>query len=333
MPSDERVTSALAQFAAPIAAFRGAAATAAERVRGYLAAAGAAGDERATRARAELGAFAAGRIDAGRFAAMVGGGVVIDAMARARLERAEAVLREVASLGDEHFVVEVPAGGDLAAAVTAAWTRLGRAFGAALVADLARGGALDVASHDALLDGMPPATWNRGERRLAPPLVVAVDGADADMGALAGLVDDGTRLVLVIRGACAPALLVRLITPATLVLQTSDAATLARVASADGAGVGALVPAEAARFVHDPARGDAPWQRISIEALPEGPPRKAIGRWSVWQQTQELAQLRALAARPVLAVGGAESAPPGTESPADRLAAWLLQQAKLTELR
>ena len=333
MPSDPRVHDALAQLAAPIAAFRGAAALAAERVRGYLATAAEARDDRVERMRAELGVFAAGRIDAARLAALVGGGATLDAGARRRLERAEGVLRDVASSADEAFVVEVPTGGDVAAAATGALAKLGRAFGAALVAELARSGALDGASHDGLLDAMAPSAWNRGERLLAPPLVVAVDGADLRAGALAELIDHGMRVVLVIRGACAPAPLVRLVTPGTLVVQTGDAAALARLASFDGPAAAALVPDGAARFVHDPARGESPWQRISIEILPDEPPRRAIGPWSPRQQAEELAQLRALAARPVLAVGAAEASAPAAESPADRLASWLLQQAKLTELR
>lgn len=333
MPSDERVESALRALRAPIDAFRAAAAVAAERVRGYAASASEEGSARTERTRAELGAFAGGRIDAAQFAAFFSGARVVDRATRSRLERAEQVLREIAALPDASFVVDVPTGADLGAVVRAAYARLGRAFGAALVAELARSGALDAASHDALLESLPPERWNRGERRLAPPLVVSVDGADVRASALADLIDEGTRLVLVVRGACAPAPLVALVTPGTLVLQTTDAAALERIAGSELPAVAALVPATAASFVHDPTLGTAPWQRIALGAVPAEAPRKAIGVRSVWQQSEELAQLRALASRPVLAVGeAAHGDGPPADTAADRLAAWLLQQARLTEL-
>jgi hypothetical protein len=233
-------------------------------------------------------------------------------------------------------VVDVPAGGDLRAGVARALADLGRAFGAVRTFEVARSGGRRAGEAAAALDGFPYARWSRGERRAAPPLVVAVDGADLRAGVLAEFLDGAQKIVLVVRGPCAPAALVRLVTPGTFVLQSADGTGLDRFAEWGGPGIAALVPDTAARFAHDPAGGAAAWQRLSVAHLPEGDPRISVGGASGAQQAEELRQLRMLAARPeappgAVAVPVAGAAPQAAD-PADKLAAWLLSQVDLSDL-
>lgn len=322
MQSDERIALALRALAHPIAAYRAAIVTVTERARGYLATGGG-----AERTRLELGRFADDRVDAERFAKLFHRGGDLDAVAERGLRRALEVLREIAEEGDDIFVANVPAGGKMPRIVANKLARLGRAFGAARVVELARSGAYRPSEHDGWLEEFEFDDWNRTERRLAPPVVVTVDGADLRVGALAEFTDGAEKIVVVVRGACAPAPLERLITPGTFVMQTADAAQLERAAAVDGPAVAALVPKEAAAFVHDPAAGDAPWQRLTVTSTPEKAPSHALGALSAWEQGEELKQLLAMAKRPpeaALAGNGAAAA-----DPVEQLASWLLDRANL----
>ena len=82
--------------------------------------------------------------------------------------------------------------------------------------------------------------------------------------------------------------------------------------------------------------------------MPEEEPRRALGSISAFQQTEELRHLAALASRPTAAAAGAAAAgaAPGIGAPAaaaaqdgtapmgpaNKLAAWLLSQADLSDL-
>ncbi len=326
MPSDDpRVQVALEVLAGPIAEFRAAIAGAlaqAETVQGDATADPVA---RAGRARAELGVFAEGRIDpqafAARFARVPPAGIA----ARDALARAVTLLRAKLDCGQALFVVEVPAGGDLAAAVGAALEEVGRAFGAIQLAELVRGGRYDEQDPDPLRVASDFRRWNRAERRSAPPLVVSVDGADLHAAPLAEFCDGRAKLLLVVRGPSAPAPLVRLITPGTLVVQTVDRAGLDHFAAYPGPAVAALMPQGAACFLHDPTGGKESWQRLSVLELPE-PPRRGLGGSSAWQMTEDLQQLAALARTPftIPAPGAAPSAALGESEAVDRLTSWLL---------
>jgi hypothetical protein len=213
--------------------------------------------------------------------------------------------------------------------VGTALAEAGRAFGAVVLAELARGGRYRAADHDRLLDPLAFRDWNRAERRFAPPLVVSVDGADLNAGALADFCDGREKLVLVVRGPSAPAALARLITPGTLVLQTQDRAGLDRVVAYEGPSVAALVPEGAARFLHDPTAGREPWQRLSVAFLPEAP-RRALGGFSAWQMAEDLQQLATLARTPfaIPTLGGGDGTPAlGGPEAVERLAAWLLSRS------
>jgi hypothetical protein len=330
MPSDTRIATALAALARPIAEFRTALAGALEQAQAWLAAEGAGPVDQAERFRLELGPFAEGRLDAGRFATVFGARQPMPAETRARLQRAVSVLEGVLGAADDLFVATVPPAGSLGRTVGDALSRAGRAFGAVLAVELLRGNRFDPAQHEALFGDLDFRAWTRSERRYAPPLVVRVDGADLQAGSLADYLDGREKLVLVVDGPCAPASLVRLVTPGTLVLQTIDGTGLDRVALAAGPAVAAMVPEGAATFLHDPATGRESWQRLSVWSVPDAP-RKPIGGASVWQMKEDLRQLESLAAAPIGAPLPADVATAAHGGDAvDQLASWLLRQSGLT---
>lgn len=327
MPSDARVQAAIAALRRPIDAYRSLVVSASERSHELLSA-----DGGAQRAQLTLGEFGGARLDAARFAELARG-VALDALSRARLQRAAAALDELASAGDEIFVADVARGDSLRVVVAHALARLGRLFGASSVLALVRSGRFEPERHDRLVEAYPFEWWSKAERRLAPPLVVTVEGADLHAGSLAELLDGAMRLVLVVRGPCAPAPLVRLVTPGTLVLQAEAPEALSRVASYEGPAIAALVE-NGALFTHDPALGGALSQRLVVTRRPASEPGRTLGGTSPRQQREELAQLEAMAARPV--AEGAPGAAPidallasGSGDPTERLAAWLLAESGL----
>jgi len=333
MPSDTRLANAVGALAAPIEHYRSAVATTLEEVRGYLTAHRSGVDGRATRLKAELGRFAEGRIDVLKLAGVLGEEQALDPAALRDLECAFETLTAIANRGAGLFHVEVAPAGDVTSAVAARLAEAGRAFAAARMAALAsRRQAPPETGSAPALDAFGFFRWNAGERRLAPPLVASVGGGDLRVGGLADFLDGGQKIVLVVDGECAPAPLARLITPNTLVIQTDNAEGLARLASWPGPAVAALVPASSARFVHDPAGGSETWHRLTLQHLPEAP-RTAVGGLSPAQQAEDLRQLAALSTAPKASPPAempAGAAPP-TADPVDHLAAWLLQQANLSE--
>ncbi len=322
MPSDERVQRALASIKTPLAVFRSAAVRSLARVEGVMSSA-----STSERAALELGAFASGRIDGVRFATL-SRGVAFDAAARARLAKAADVLREITATPDESFVTELRSGEALDRVVQSTLSSFGRAFGAVTAADLVRTERYRAAQHDSLAEAWGFDRWTTEERRQAPPIVVTLDGADLHAGTLAHLLDGDMHIVLVVRGACPPASLVRLITPNTLVLQTNDATGLDRFAAYSGPAIAALVSDDAACFLHDPERGRAPWQRLNVWHRPAADPRRSIAGCSPAQLRDELRQLEALAERPSINSTPVDGfVPAGSGDPADRLASWLLAQS------
>lgn len=331
MPSDPRMTRALASLAGPLAEYRAAVAATLEEIRGYVAGGRSDADARAARLREQLGPFAGGRVDAARLATLVGDDAGLDAAALGRLERASDTLRSLASGSDSLFHADVPPGGSLVECVSGLLATIGRAFAAARVAAAARGGhAAEGIDEELALYAFPFSEWTTAERRLAPPIVVTVTGADLAAGALAPFLDGMQKILLIVDGPCAPAPLARLITPGVLVIQAHDPQALDLMAGWSGAAIAALVPATAARFMHDPSAGAEPWQRLSVD-IPDKAQIARLGGLSAAQQKEELHQLVTLARRPAVESGAPAVAPGGaTADPADRLAAWLLQQAGLT---
>jgi hypothetical protein len=335
MASEERMDAALKALAGPIKTYRSAVVTTAEEVRGFLATHGDDEVSADVGVAAELGAFAAGRIDVDRFANLLADSrEEKDPDTLRKVKKAYEVLRTLSSGGDDAFYLRVRPGARLRDAVADRLSEIGRGFAAARIAGLAALGALTNGQGEELLEPLGFHAWNKGERQLAPPLVVELEGADLCAADLAEFLDGNVKLVLLVNGDAPPAPLVRLITPSAFVLQTSDETGLDRFAAADPPAIAALMPASAARFVHDPAGGDLLRDRLEIVHLPEKPPRRKLGGASALQQREELDQLRALAEY----LGPAEDTTESTRAPGpemtstDQLAAWLLSQTDLSDM-
>jgi hypothetical protein len=328
MPSEETTREALAAVAAARDDYRSALVGTADQLRGLLLAQSGNGDENLDRAASELGSFAAGHIDVERFASLFQADRSLDEASRAHLERAADTLESLAAAEDDLFVIDLPAGEDLRETVIRALGESGRAFGAARTAELARTGRFKDEDHRRWIDRFPPDSWSDREREIAPPLIVRLRGEDLRAGGLANLLDGSQKIVLIVDGKAPPAALVRCITPGVHVLQTSDPSALARIAKTEGPAIAALVPEDAARFEHRPGAGGTAGLRLTVEFLPEAEPKRAIGRISVFQQNEELRQLRVLAgATPAIEGTGASAlAESAGATDADVLAAWILRQ-------
>lgn len=287
-------------------------------------------DDRAARMTSELGAFAAGRVNPHRFGHLFAHLRVLTPDVRKEMKRALEALRDGCAAA-EVMTVFVDGDGSLTVAIDDALAEAGRAFAAARVIEHVR------ADHKATeplptVVHLPFYSWTRTERRYAPPLIVTVAGRDLHAASLVDYADGRQKIVLVVEAPCPPAALVRLVTPGTFVMQTSDATAIERMARFDGPGIAAVVPESAACFTHDPAAGTEPWQRVSIERLPSTP-LAAVPGMSTWQLREDLRQLEALAAAPAAsAIPPGARVSPDTPDAVDRLASWLLGQADLTGL-
>jgi hypothetical protein len=336
MPSENRIAQILELLAPAREAHLSAIRLAADEMQSYLAVCQEGADEIGARAAGELGSFAAGRINIQKFATTFYSTQAAPPEAIAAAEKALAVLREVEQLGDDLFSIAIEPGAELRHSIDTAFARIGRAFGAARVFDLVRTRRYDAEAHDHLLERFPFHAWNRAERRLAPPLVVSVDGSALSAASLADYLDGSTRLILVVRGPAAPAPLARLITPGTFVAQISSPADLTKAIDSTAPAIAAIMPEGSALFTHNPAGGREMSDRLVVHHRPTREPRRAIGRNSAAQQADELRLLDMLAApEPVPAKAAASSrtsaetpaaAPAPPADPADRLANWLLQQ-------
>ena len=331
MPSDPRVRDALALLAQPIGRFRSAVTTTLEEVRAHLRASQAGAAERAEHLKSQFGRFADGRLDLSRLAPVLTGGRRCDPVERARLEAAFDTLQDIAAHDAEAFCLHVPTGTAVDVAVGAKLAALGRAFGAARVAASARGlGTVLGMTDEQATSRFPFAEWTAAERRLAPPLVVSASGHDLNVAALARFLDGGLKILLIVDGPCAPAPLVRLITPNVFVAQVHEVRDAEAIGDWPGAGIAAVVPPAGAVFVHDPAAGAAMHQRLTVTKSQDGQ-RARIGELSAAQQNEEILQLESLAATPAVSPAWL---PTPAEAPApdvDRLAAWLLRQADLSD--
>ena len=335
MPSDDRAVRALEALAEDRDAFRSAVARTVDEVGGLLERQGASADgERSGRA---LGAMARGRIDAERFARLLGESGALQPETAEQLERAREALTEVHEAGDDLYRVRLEEGDDLRDAVADATARLGRAFGAARTVELARSGRWRLEDHGGYLEAFPFGMWNGREREIAPPLVVELAGRDLRPAGLCEFLDGAAKIVLVVEGAAPPAALVRLVTPGVAVVQTDDPDELSMLGGREGPAVAALFDegAGAARFVHRPEAGDDPAARTGLGSLPEVDDVRPVGTVSRAQQLEELHQLAALARSSAGAAVSENGAGPeagreeGEPDPADRLAGWLLRQSGL----
>lgn len=346
MPSESAVEStpdlaakALEALAARVEVFHTAVTTAKEEVRSYVTHQRGMGEFKGEQALMELGPFAIGRIDPERFAMLMGDAEQFSDDALSVLDRADEILANFAAGTDLH-VISVERGGDLRDTVKDALNYVGQVFGASRAIELACAGVFDPEQHNHFLSSLPFRSWNRAERRLAPPLVVDVRGEDCLPAGLGEFLDGTVSIVLAVTGPTTPAPLVRLIAPGTFVVQTANPAELERMAASPHPGVALLFDEERpeqARFVHDPDAGAATWSRLTVTHMPEKPDAVGRGRRApTW--IEELDHLGALAKSPsgaTEAVSGeakeAETSPIETV-PADQLAAWLLSQTDLENL-
>ncbi len=332
MLSDPRLQQALVALAQPIAEFRAIIDDAISQADAFIAAQRASAPQRAERAAISLGHFADGRINAAGFATFFPPTVTASPLALAALKQALTMLRDVRKRGDDLFVVDVPPGRRLGTELDHALAEAGSAFGAVVLAEVVRGGRY-TPEHARLLQSREFRSWNKTERRFAPPLVVLVNGADVQSGAIMDFVDGREKIVLVVCGVSPPAPLARCITPGTFVLQTVDGSGLDRLAAFNGPAVAAIVPEGTALFMHDPNGGNDPWQRMTVTFTPAAP-KKSIGGQSSWQMSEDLQVIADLAATPfrVPAVGNGAAAPAlGAADAAEKIAAWLVGQAGLQD--
>jgi hypothetical protein len=328
------VEQALRVLADPIERHRSAVVTTSEEVRGFLSSHRSEAEAADGPAAARLGAFAEGVIDVDRFSNMLTDAAPDDPGMLQKVEKAYDVLRVIAAGGDDVYRVKVKSGARLRDAVADRLAETGRAFAAARVAGKATAGNLNSGSAEKLLEPLGFERWTEAERSLAPPVIVELDGADLHAGDLAEFLDGNVKIVLLVNGEMAPAPLVRLITPSTFVAQTKSEKGLDRFAAFDGPAVAALVP-EGAEFIHDPAAGKQPGDRLELISVPEQPPGATIGGMSVRQQSDELEQLKILAGASAAAADSEEASDAAAGPVAtkvDKLAAWLLAQADLSDL-
>jgi len=303
--------------------FHSALARAIEELRTFLNARETTPEEHVRGAEASLGAFASGRVDAERFSALLSQTLSLDPSDAERMERAFVVLCGLNERIDALFELRVPPGGSLHDEVEQRLSEIGRAFGAAHVVAEIRAGTYNETWHAPMLEAYPFARWSAAERVLAPALYVEVQGIDCRAAALAEFLDGHARIVLRVAEPCPVAPLARLITPRAYVAQTDDLDALKALATSDGPAIAALVPEDAARFVHAPAaNGNA--GGLQVAHLPEGIPHR-VGGVSSAQQKEDLRLLAGWTS-------------PATPAPADvvesedtsgKLASWLLQQADL----
>ncbi len=327
MPFEELATEASAALAAPRDRFRSTLSTTAENVRVLLEDTRAAVGGHIDRFAAGFGALGGTYLDLDKLSKVIDAGPAVSPAALAVVERAFQVLTDLTDR--PAYTARVPAGGSLDDTVGAALADAGRAMGAARVVDLARHDRYRPSEHERYLDAFPFGLWSQAERRLAPPLIIGVAGADLRPATLAEYLDGGVKLVLIVEHPVTPAPLVRVITPGVFVAQAAGSAVVGRLAAWDGPGVVAIMPEGAAEFVHDPSGGTALGERLTVTSQPAGAGLRRVGPFTVAQQRDELQQLSDLASASVDPGAGAVPAAAGkaVDDPVGKLAAWLLTQS------
>lgn len=329
MPSDDRITQALEALAGAREGFTSSVAMSAEEVRGMLEREKGSDENPQVKLAHELGPFAAGRIDLERLAPFVSANSKLTQEKRDQIQKAYEVLVSLRKAGDSLFRAKVEVDGYLRGALAAALGQAGTAFGAARSVEWALHGIAKPEGVEDALKSFPPGLWNRKEKGCAPPMILEVEGQDLKASSLGDLLEGSQKIILVVHGPAAPAPLVRLITPGVTVIQTDDSHELTALAATPGPGIAALMPEGAAKFVHAPG-GHSLHERLTVSFLPDKEPKKPLGSISVFQQVEELRQLRALATSVQAPdLPAAEAAAAGEEmDEAGQLAAWLIHQAR-----
>jgi hypothetical protein len=325
MPFDELKRRAFEALEPRRQAYHSAVATAVDEVRTVLEAGRPRRNGKGERLAAELGLFAAGRIDVDRVASVLGEEGVLTPDAVEGIEAAIGVLNGLLAQGDGLYTVKVPAGADLRNTVRDALSRAGAAFGAARAVECLRVGV----PAPEYAGGFAPERWNRAEREIAPPLVVELEGADLRPAGLVDYLEGRQALVLLVRKAAPPAALVRLVAPGVLVAQGPTAEVLGELGGWDGPAVLAIAAEATATFTYRPER-DGPGSLV-VQALSDR--LRPVGTLTLARQQSDLALLRMLDTVRAGGVVAAAAAPAASEEadPAAKLAAWLLRQAIIPE--
>lgn len=331
MPSDPLPQALQAAVTTGLDAFRSVVASTSEQVRSALDAYQQDGGSTAALEEAQLGEFGGNCLDVDRFATLIGDKAAPPAEAQDALEAAHRCLQEVHAKLAEWCTVEFKEG-DLHAAVATALTRLGRAFGAARVVDLARRGAFLREKHAAWLQGLPFERWNARERSLAPPMVVRCTAHDLLASGLAPFLDGGVRLLLMVEGPAPAAPLASLVRPGVLVVQSDQAEELEAVLACNGPAIGAFLAGDYATFIHHPSGSTWP-ERLVVSRWPESTRSRAHGGLSAKQQERDLELLRALATADATVPPTEPTSLNGTPTsgPVDKLAAFLLSRAHIED--
>jgi hypothetical protein len=310
--------------------FRSAVAATAESLRGTLAERTQGASAKEAVQAAQLGNFAAGRMDIGAFSSFAEPTNALQDDAVPILQQAQIALEQIVEAGTDLFEVEVEAGNNIRCAVNRALGQIGRAFAAARIIELAQSGNYQPKQHAELLESFRFAHWSAAERRLAPPLLVRVQGRGLQASALTELLDGRQKFVLLLEGTAGPAPLARSISPNTYVLQCQSPSDLAGLVQWNGPGIAALVSEPAALFCHDPQGGSDLSDRLQILNLPQPSKFKALGSLSAAQQSDHLAHLVSLSH--ATASAEPESTTDQPSNPVDQLAAFLLNRAHLEEV-
>lgn len=319
MASDERQRIALDAIGPRAELFRSAVAAATEQVRGLLSGTGDEGEDQTV----ALGLFAQGRVNVDRFASFTPKAARIDAVAEAPIRAAQEVLKSLLAKGDELFVLNIEEGKNLSCETGRRLSKIGRAFGAARVIELAKRGEYRDDEHAGMLKKFPFSRWNKSERALVPALVIELGGADLQPSLILPFLDEHSKFVFIVDGEAPAAALSRVVSPGVFVQQETGDASLEAFLEFEGAAVAALLTPNAVSFVHDPSAGETTYERFVTLEFPKEVRKLAIGGISPTQQAQDYALLESLSVVPV-PTGDAAS------DPAGKLSAWLLSQTDLS---
>ena len=216
MPSEDRTKLALEAIGPRKEQFLSAIAATTEEIRALLSGTGETPQDQTE----ALGKFARGHVDVERFSAFTRQAARIEGDAEKPVRAAQDVLGKLLKEGEALFVLKLESGSDLGEAVAHRLSVIGLAFAAAHLTDLAKRGNYREEEHAAMLDGFAYRDWSRAERKLAPGLVVELDGADFTPATVAPYLDAGMKMVFVVDGDAPVAAMARLVTPGAFVQQT-----------------------------------------------------------------------------------------------------------------
>jgi hypothetical protein len=321
MPFEERTQLALEAIRPRIDLFHSALTVTVNQVQGLLAGSGNTAEDQS----AALGKFAQGKMNLDRFASFAPKAARIDAEAEAPVREAQKVLKSLLAEGDDLFILKTEPGRGLGHQLSVRLAKIGRAFAAARVVDLAKNGAYKEDKHADTLARFPYSVWNSSERSLTPPLLVEVSGQDFKPSAIVPLLDTNMKIVFNVSGDAPAAALSRVISPGVFVQQETEDVALDAFSAFKGISVAAYLPSTAVRFVHDPSSGSTVYDHFVTLTFPKEVRKRAIGGISPAQQADDYTLLESLARPP-------ELAPEAASDPAGKLSAWLLSQTNLSDL-